>query len=551
MFHKFSACITKFELPVNFNNPFHYRPHPLCLLAADKVKKKIYSHEKWASEVQHGKMFGVLVVRDGSGDLGFLAAFSGLLCGDNVTDYFVPAVYDMMRPDGYFKTEEAEISKINIAVSLLERDDEYKSTCNKLACLRDRMEEELSAMRVMLKENKRLRNEKRKQFSLSAEEEAALTEESRFQKAEFKRTEKKWRLLIADYEGKRAVYEQKIERLKCERKSRSAALQRWLFEHFRMLNAEGECKNLLQIFDEYVSIFPPAGAGECAAPKLLQYAYSHGMQPICMAEFWLGASPVGEIRRDGCFYGACKGKCEPILNFMLKGLQVDELHHGKNLIHPHDIEIVYDDDFLLVVDKPAGILSVPGKTGGVSVQELLNNRMGNGLLYAVHRLDMATSGLLAFAKNSDIQKRMQAMFQVREIDKVYEALLDGVPAEHNGIISLPMSADYVNRPMQKVDDKNGKEALTEYTVQKTLHYKGRECSMVRLFPATGRTHQLRVHCAHERGLNSPIVGDELYGMPDERLMLNAAELRFRHPVTGEELSLRSSYKIDKYADNRN
>jgi tRNA pseudouridine32 synthase/23S rRNA pseudouridine746 synthase len=331
--------------------------------------------------------------------------------------------------------------------------------------------------------------------------------------------------------------------MKEERKRRSAALQRWLFERFKVLNGNGREKSLLDIFSEHSGIIPPGGAGECAAPKLLQYAYLNSLLPIAVAEFWVGESPTGEVRRDGCFYGACKSKCEPILSFMLQGLDVEEnaLEKGGDI---SSVKVVYEDEHLIIVNKPSGVLSVPGVVGGTSVQQWLRNEyLHSNELFMVHRLDMATSGLLVAAKSMEIFKMMQQLFASREVVKHYSALLQGVPRNSCGVVELPLAPDYSNRPRQKVDYASGKHAITRYELLKVVEHDGEQCALVRFTPVTGRTHQLRVHAAHADGLDCPIVGDAIYGSAGKRLMLHACSLSFVHPVSGNVVNVESDMEF--------
>lgn len=539
LFHTFSSDIKGIEPPRRFNNPYHYKPHPLSVLAADEVKAYISGCSSLAAEVAEGKMFGVLVVSDSNGRLGYLAAFSGLLCGCNVQQGFVPAVFDFQNPDGYFKREEGEISRINSRIAAICAGEEYYSAYINLKNCRKQAEDDLAAMRQDNKAAKILRDKMRAEGNISSEDEQNLLRDSMFRKAELKRRTKMWNEKIAAAEALFENCNGVVETLKNERKSRSAKLQEWLFSQFAMLNAHGECRTLLQIFAEHRGCIPPAGAGECAAPKLLQYAYSNNLHPLCMAEFWLGASPIGEVRRDGCFYGSCKGKCEPILTFMLRGLDVEESSLENTDVHSTDISIMYEDDWLIVADKPSGMLSVPGKVGGESLQEWLACHFDRNDIFVVHRLDMSTSGLIVAAKGMELFKAMQSLFARRLVDKCYTALLSAVPKSAEGEISLPLSPDYMNRPRQMVDFKQGKEAVSKYRLVYTLQYNGRSCAVVQLQPVTGRTHQLRVHCAHVQGLDSPIVGDELYGSSDKRLMLHASRIAFEHPITGRLVEIES------------
>ena len=363
LLHRFNTDISVVEAPVRFNNPFYYSPHALCVAAAGEVRAMLALDSAVAADAARGKMFGVLVVRDGNGELGYLAAFSGLLAGSNRVDGFVPPVFDLQSPGGYFKQEEGEITALNRKIKETEHCDEYTAAVSAVNKARLTMERDLSAMRDEMRRSKQRRNELRTTGSLAADDEAALVRESQFQKAELKRTMARWQQRVAECEAVLAPFKESVAAMKEERKRRSAALQRWLFEKFKVLNANGKEKSLLDIFAEYSGIIPPGGAGECAAPKLLQYAYLNSLTPIAVAEFWVGESPQGEVRRDGCFYGACKSKCEPILSFMLQGLDVEEnaLEKGGDI---SGVRIVFEDEYLVVVDKPSGMIVHPAPGRG-------------------------------------------------------------------------------------------------------------------------------------------------------------------------------------------
>lgn len=537
LLHRFRQDISGIELPVRFNNPFYYSPHRLCMIAADEVRANMLGSEVVAAEAAKGKMFGVLVVRDKDGSIGYLAAFSGLFMGSNNVEGFVPPVFDLQNPDGYFKREEAEISAINAKIKGLEASAEYIAAKSALEAVKCAADEALDGMRAEFAANKARRAQLRAGGALTADDESTLIKASQFEKAEFKRAQRAWQAKIVEKEDLLKIFTDKKALYVAERRSRSAALQQWLFRQFVMQNGRGEKRTLLDIFKEHRGCIPPAGAGECAGPKLMQYAYANSLNPLALAEFWVGESPVGEVRRDGCFCGACKSKCEPILTYMLQGLDVEEnaLEHGGDI---KALEIVYEDEWLVAVNKPSGVLSVPGIVGGTSVQQWLREEyLRCNELFVVHRLDMATSGVLVAAKSMEVYKAMQALFASRDVKKEYIALLDGVPSADSGTISLPLAADYDARPRQKVDYRNGKEAVTRYDILDVVGYDGKQCALVRFEPLTGRTHQLRVHSAYKDGLDVPIVGDALYGRLADRLMLHAASLEFRHPVTGEKVSI--------------
>lgn len=537
LLHRFRQDISGIELPVRFNNPFYYSPHRLCMIAADEVRANMLSGEAVAAEAAKGKMFGVLVVRDKEGSIGYLAAFSGLFMGCNNVEGFVPPVFDLQNPDGYFKREEAEISAINAKIKGLEASAEYISAKDALDAVRHAADEAMAGMRAGFAANKARRAQLRAGGTLTADDEATLIKASQFEKAELKRAQRAWQAKVLEKETLLKIFTDKKACYVAERRSRSAALQQWLFRQFVMLDGRGRERTLLDIFKEHRGCIPPAGAGECAGPKLMQYAYANSLHPLALAEFWVGESPVGEVRRDGCFYGACKSKCEPILTYMLQGLDVEEnaLEHGGDI---NALEVVYEDEWLVAVNKPSGVLSVPGIVGGTSVQQWLREEyLRCNELFVVHRLDMATSGVLVAAKSMEVYKAMQALFASRDVKKEYIALLDGVPSANSGTISLPLAADYDARPRQKVDYRNGKEAVTRYDILDVVGYDGKQCALVRFEPLTGRTHQLRVHSAYKDGLDVPIVGDALYGRLADRLMLHAASLEFRHPMTGEKVSI--------------
>lgn len=536
MLHRFTTSITDIPLPERFTYPFCYTPHPLCILAAKEVQSYLTRQTAWKDELRQGKMFGVLIVQTEHGETGYLAAFSGILAGKNLHPFFVPPVYDLLQPQGFFKIEEENISSINRNIRQLENDKAYAALSAELARTIQSAENILATAKAQLKEAKTAREQRRKEKELNAQEEAELIRESQFQKAEYKRLERSWKARITTLQTQTEDWERRISALKSERKTRSAALQQKLFEQFGMLNYRGEVKNLCEIFGQTVHKTPPAGAGECAAPKLLQQAYLHGWKPIAMAEFWWGDSPKTEIRHHGHYYPACKGKCEPILQHMLQGLQVEENPMLKRMQVPSkNLEIVYEDPWLSVINKPAGILSVPGKEDAVSVYSLTREQYpeADGPL-TVHRLDMATSGLMLIAKTKRVHQNLQAQFKNRLVRKRYVALLEGIVPKDKGTVDLPLCLNPLDRPRQMVHTEHGKPAITDYQVLERLDGKR---TRIAFYPRTGRTHQLRIHAAHPLGLHCPIIGDELYGEKADRLYLHAEYLEFTHPITGETVRI--------------
>lgn len=536
MLHRFTTSITDIPLPERFTYPFCYTPHPLCILAAKEVQSYLTRQTAWKDELRQGKMFGVLIVQTEHGETGYLAAFSGILAGKNLHPFFVPPVYNLLQPQGFFKIEEENISSINRNIRQLENDKAYAALSAELARTIQSAENILATAKAQLKEAKTAREQRRKEKELNAQEEAELIRESQFQKAEYKRLERSWKARITTLQTQTEDWERRISALKSERKTRSAALQQKLFEQFGMLNYRGEIKNLCEIFGQTVHKTPPAGAGECAAPKLLQQAYLHGWKPIAMAEFWWGDSPKTEIRHHGHYYPACKGKCEPILQHMLQGLQVEENPMLKRMQVPSkNLEIVYEDPWLSVINKPAGMLSVPGKEDAVSVYSLMREQYpeADGPL-TVHRLDMATSGLMLIAKTKRVHQNLQAQFKNRLVRKRYVALLEGIVPKDKGTVDLPLCLNPLDRPRQMVHTEHGKPAITDYQVLERLD--GKRTRIV-FYPRTGRTHQLRIHAAHPLGLHCPIIGDELYGEKADRLYLHAEYLEFTHPITGETVRI--------------
>lgn len=535
MLHRFTTSISDIPLPERFTYPFCYTPHPLCVMAAEEVQNYLSKQSDWQEELSQGKMFGVLIVQTEDGSIGYLTAFSGILAGKNIHPYFVPPVYDLLQPQGFFKIEEENISAINRRIRRLEEDKKYIDLRSNLTQTTQSAQDALSIAKTQLKEAKDKRELLRKTGQLNAKEEAELIRESQFQKAEYKRLERSWKDKIASLQVEAGNWEKQIQELKTERKVRSAALQQQLFEQFRMLNYRGEAITLCDIFEQTVHKTPPAGAGECAAPKLLQQAYLHHWKPIAMAEFWWGNSPKNEVRHHGYYYPACKGKCEPILRHMLQGLEVEanpmqqEAERGNEKLN-----IVYEDQWLLIINKPAGMLSVPGKERQTSIYDLARKAYpeAEGPMI-VHRLDMATSGLLIIAKDKKTHQHLQAQFKNRSIRKKYIALLDGIVPEDEGTIELPLCPNPLDRPRQMVDTQYGKPAITYYQVlERTDKY-----TRIAFYPHTGRTHQLRVHAAHPSGLHCPIIGDELYGKKDKRLYLHAESIEFTHPVNGQSMCI--------------
>ncbi len=529
--HRFKSSIEGVEIPDSFTYPFNYEVHPLAYRAVEELQSYLREQTQWHEEIECGIMLGVVVVELSSGELGFIAAFSGLLAKSNSHDYFVPPIYDMQHPDGYFREKEAEISAINREIDAMENSEEFIAATENLENLQNHFTEQIASAKGSYTLSKSKRNELRRSPEITPETLDALTKESSREKNHIRALKREAKEKIEDATTTLQNLKSSIDELKRSRATKSAALQKWLFEQFKVLNAKGEVSDMVEIFASTPLKTPPAGAGECAAPKLLHYAYSNGLRPVVMAEFWRGRSPEGLVRRDGEFYPSCKAKCEPILGFMLQGLKVDKNPLEGLGDEITSLDIIYKDSDMLVVNKPSGLLSVRGKSSEVSVESLIE-KLYPELNYSklVHRLDMATSGVLVVALNPEAHKLLQSQFGERTAKKHYVALLDGVITTDEGVISLPLSMDYAHRPEQMVDYKNGKEAITRY---KVLERRDDGRTLVRFFPLTGRTHQLRLHSAHKDGLGTPILGDTIYGRSSERLYLHAEYLRITHPTTSK------------------
>jgi len=496
-------------------------------MAAAEVQAYLETRTLWHSELQNGKMFGVAVVRNSNGQLGYLAAFSGNIDGKNRHKFFVPPIFDLLNPDGRFKKEEQIISDLNKKIAETENSPETAVLRKQMESVRCQAEKEIETQRDINRQHKTERDILRKSHQLTASQLDSLVRQSQFEKAELRRLEQRWKQQTENLSKQLAAIEAETEILKRQRRQMSENLQQWLFEQYVVMNARGEQKTILQIFADERGILPPAATGECAAPKMLQYAFIHHLKPIAMGEFWWGKSPEGELRRHGQFYPACHNRCEPLLKFMLQGLDVET-----NRLNQTDLQIkvLYDDQWIVAVNKPAGLLSVPGKGKADSALAQLQKKYGSDIdIQPVHRLDMQTSGVLLFAKDKSTQAVLMQQFEQRKVHKRYIAVVEGVPQSKHGVIKLPLRPNPDDRPRQVVDFENGKDAVTYYN---TIDNKNGK-SIVEFFPATGRTHQLRVHAAHKKGLNCPIVGDNLYGTPADRLFLHASEIVFRHPETGK------------------
>lgn len=540
-FQHFKTNISSIPLPEKFTFPFYYEPHELSKIAAQELQEYLenqtdFIHNFGLDNTQNttiiGKMFGVLVVQNQENVLGYLAAFSGKLAESNYISFFVPPVFDTLKSDGFYKIGEEKLNQYNREIEKLENSTAFFAAKQHLDSVTLQAEKEINQQKQTIKTEKLNRAIRRKSFEncdahTKEQLETELSNESKNQSILLKKMNKFWNYKIDEAKTEYDKYVAQIELLKEKRKTKSAQLQQQLFENYSFLNQQKELKSLGTIFNQN----PPAGAGECAAPKLLHYAFQNNLKPIAMAEFWWGKSPKGEMKVHKNFYPACTGKCEPILKHMLKGIETYENPFKINTAQGKEIEIIYEDQYLLAINKPEEFLSVPGKLVIDSVQERIKERFPNALI--VHRLDMSTSGIILIGKNQVIYKKLQAQFINRTIKKRYIALLNGILKIDNGTINLPLRVDLDNRPYQIVCFEHGKPAQTQFEVIKRYQNK----TLVYFYPITGRTHQLRVHAAHKDGLNCPIIGDDLYGTKANRLHLHAESITFIHPISNEEITL--------------
>ena len=541
-FHLFKSNISGINLPEKFTFPFYYEPHELSKIASQELQNYLenqsdYKHNFGLDANQKGliigKMFGVLVCQNTNGELGYLAAFSGKLADSNHHKFFVPTVFDMLDENGFYKIGENELNQITQEIEVLEQKSEYSKAQESFKIIQKEAKIDLNRQKEVMKAQKELRTEKRKNPEVNIEE---LNKESQLEKILFKKMTAYWNYKISDAQKELNSHLEKINTKKEIRSLKSAQLQQQLFDSYSFLNQYQDSKSLGEIFENN----PPAGAGECAAPKLLHYAFQNDLKPIAMAEFWWGKSPKSEIRKHGQFYPACTGKCEPILKHMLLDFEMDENPFLINSAEHQNIEIVFEDEYLAVIYKPHEFLSVPGKNVTDSVYQrvaaLYPNATGPLI---VHRLDMSTSGLMLIAKSEEVYKNLQSQFIKRTVQKKYVALLDGIVTKDEGFIDLPLRVDLDNRPNQLVCYEHGKSARTKFEVISRKNNKTR----IHFYPITGRTHQLRVHASHNLGLNCPIIGDDLYGTKANRLHLHAEEITFEHPISKEKITFLKKAKF--------
>ena len=546
VFKYYQSDISHISLPQRFTFPFYYDPHPLAIVAVNELQEYLLHQTDFVHDFGIdtdrgiGKMFGVLVVKNPLGKLGYITAFSGMMSGKTVINGFAPPIYDILDPTSYFQKETIQLANLTKEISRLESNAQLSVSKEIYHTIAQDYSDKLKALKSKLKNDKKRRKSERELNQHQSDEETQLS-----LLAKHKQESLNAQFLLQAYteyidqqlanaKDEHLTLHNQLQQLKEERKSKSHALQQWLFDQYNFLNISGEKRNVIDIFRTRVIDIPPSGTGDCAAPKMLQYAFDNELTPMALAEFWWGKSPNSEIRKHGNFYPACRGKCEPILGHMLAGMDIDSNPLLTNPAIGKTLEIIYEDEYLCVINKPSEFLSAPGKHITDSVQERMKAKYphSTGPLI-VHRLDMSTSGLIVIGKTKEIYTQLQSQFVKRTVKKRYVALLAGIVKDDAGYIDLPLQLDINNRPYQKVCHEYGKSARTRYEVIERKDGK----TKIHFYPITGRTHQLRVHAAHTDGLNAPIVGDDLYGKKDKRLHLHAEMITFTHPISGEVISL--------------
>ena len=564
-FTPFSDSIKSYTLPKRFTFPFCYEPHPLCLLASKELQQQLESHQQFQQEFeQTGKMFGVLLVENEQGEIGYLAAFSGKWQAPETTTKFVPPVVDLDEQTDFFHAENLIINRLNDQLERLLINPQLAKYQLTLTLMLEQQNEQLDQHRRQMSLNRKIRKTKRSQVSSDfvddelAQQLKQLAKDSVHDKNQLRDLKQYWHNKITTVQQKLTVLTDEINAIKNKRKRLSTRLQKKLFKQYRLVNSAGVEKDLMELFQHAPYPMPPAGTGDCAAPKLLQYAFLQKLTPLAMAEFWWGCAPKSEIRQHKNFYAACSGKCQPLLTHMLDGMAIDDNPLLVNPAAGKALEIIYQDDDIVVVNKPSEFLSVPGKNIEDSVYLRIKQQFpqATGTLI-VHRLDMSTSGVMVLALTKRAQKNIQQQFVNRTIKKRYVALLEQkverkverkvegdietIFMKNQGEINLPLRGDLEDRPRQLVCFEHGKQAKTQWQVISVVDGKLK----LYLYPETGRTHQLRVHCAHPQGLNMPILGDDLYGndlydskgnKKVQRLHLHAQMLTLSHPVSKEVMT---------------
>ncbi|BAY48912.1 pseudouridine synthase [Scytonema sp. HK-05] len=535
---------------------------PMSEAIAHALMQHLATDDRYSSE---GKMYGVLLVELPTGEQRVLKAFSGLLNGDSVAEGWVPPIpgrdevaLEEIRTLAQLDAIKQEL----ITLKQLPQRQQYET-------LRSEFELRLQQMSDRHRDCKNQRHEKRQICYEKLIGEALivaleqLDEESRQHGIQRRQLKRQRDEVLQPLQHLIAAADARMGELKQRRKELSRQLQAQMHATYTLMNFLGQSLSLQQLIPEGM----PTGTGDCCAPKLLHYAATHSLKPLAMAEFWWGKSSCNQDKVQGEFYGACAERCQPLMGFLLSGLRPNPptpfprreggvlslsspppnpLLQGGGQgaafvakgVWGEVIPILYEDEWLIAVNKPAGLLSVPGRYRDTqdSVLSRLRQLSPDGMeIIAVHRLDQETSGILLLARDRHTYRQLSEQFQKRQVHKVYEAVLSGSLTTDKGVIELPLWGDPQNRPYQQVNLQYGKPSVTHFQVIATEGNNTR----VEFMPRTGRTHQLRVHAADARGLGIPILGDRLYGCHAiaSRLHLHARELSFEHPQLGETLHL--------------
>jgi len=534
-----------------FGSPFdELGPSALARHAAAKLQAELRTgvvaegvSTAGLDEPSGGKMFGVLVVETRDGRCGFLRAFSGMLDGRFDVPGYAPPIFERAARDAIEPAGEAIVKRLIARAAAFGSSEEVGALRRAAQDTTRRHGAARAARREQHRERRAARRTRTDAVACPplATRDAVtelLAQQSRRDKAERRALDAAQTDELRDVATRLRTVDRRLAAFARLRRLICRRLMQRIHDTYRVTNTRGATRELRAL---YAPAVPPAGAGDCVAPKLLAWAFASGLRPLALAEFWWGAPPAGGGRVAGAFYPACRDKCGPLLPFMLDGLDVApprrfEAPESAAL----ELPVLFADEWIVVVDKPQGLLSVPAKSGrpNDSVAARLGRTHPGALL--VHRLDLDTSGLLVAARDDATYAALQRQFLARTVEKRYAAIVAGPIAGDGGVIDLALRVDLDDRPRQIHDPVHGRSALTEWrrVGPETLRIDGRElvCTRISFRPRTGRTHQLRVHAAHPQGLGAPIVGDRLYGHAGERLMLHAEAFTFTHPVTGERVT---------------
>jgi tRNA pseudouridine32 synthase / 23S rRNA pseudouridine746 synthase len=489
---------------------------------ARNLMVELASEDRYARE---GKMYGVLLVETTTGEYYSIKAFSGLLNSEAVVAGWVPPIPGRDRVATEEAATLAALATMKQELIDLDRTTERARYRAISAEFVDRVKQ----LSIEHRQRKAFRQQQRAYYEstlTNVELTAALDQliaQSCQDGRERDRLKQERDAILHPLKAILDQNDDRIRELKQRRKLRSRQLQTQMHDAYQLMNFLGTSSSLRALMPAGI----PTGTGDCCAPKLLHYAASHQLKPIAMAEFWWGEN--SQDKCQGEFYGACQERCQPLMGFMLAGLSPQ----SPNLALP----IIYEDEYLIAVNKPAGLLSVPGRT--IDLQDSVLTRLQQLYpeIYTVHRLDRDTSGILLLARDKLTYRHLSQQFEDRQIHKIYEAILGGIVEIEQGSIDLPLWGDPLDRPRQQVDFNLGKPSLTKFQVLGQIDGYTR----IEFMPVTGRSHQLRVHAANAQGLGVCILGDRLYGFQAnvERLHLHARELSFTHPHTLERISLQT------------